>query len=250
MKSIIQKRFINLIDLVVIGKDSNLMNDSSADIQHLCESHNISFCHRENEITIHSPYTIAISWRWLLHLDQSRLIVLHDSILPKYRGFAPLVNQLIKGEKKIGVTALWASSEYDKGDIIAQETVDITYPIKIGEAIEKIAPLYGNLTCIILEKINKEEKITSVCQLEKEASYSLWRDKEDYRISWSDSAENISRFIHAVGYPYEGAEALVNGEIVKIFDCETVPDVNVEIRQIGKVIFISDGCPVIVCGRD
>ena len=49
--------------------------------------------------------------------------------MPKYRGFAPLVNSLVNGEKIIGVTALFASEEYDNGDIIMQSSVDITYPI-------------------------------------------------------------------------------------------------------------------------
>jgi methionyl-tRNA formyltransferase len=59
----------------------------------------------ENEIC--SDFNIAISWRWMLKV--SNLIVIHDSLLPKYRGFSPLVNMLINGEDTLGVTVLFAT---------------------------------------------------------------------------------------------------------------------------------------------
>lgn len=249
LNSIVQNLLQNLIDIVVIGRDPKILDDSSADIKALCNAYNIPFCYRNDHFKISSPYAIAISWRWLIDLPNSKLIVLHDSLLPRYRGFAPLVNQLVNGEKEIGVTALWASSEYDRGDIISQEKISIEYPLKIKDAIEMIAPLYSRLTCNILEKISNKKELIGTAQVEEQASYSLWRDEEDYRINWSDSAERIARFIDAVGYPYAGAEAILNGAKVKILESEVIQDVDVEIRQTGKVIFVSDNYPVVVCGK-
>lgn len=249
LKSVVQNRLQNLIDIVVIGRDPKILDDSSADIKTICNVNNIPFCYRNDQFKISSPYAIAISWKWMIHFPDSKLIVLHDSLLPRYRGFAPLVNQLINGEKEIGVTALWASSEYDRGDIISQEKISIEYPLKIRDAIEMITPLYSQLTCNILEKIGNEKELIGTPQLEEQASYSLWRDEEDYQINWSDSAERITRFIHAVGYPYAGAEAILNEGRVKIFESEVIHDVDVEIRQTGKVIFIHDNFPVVVCGK-
>ena len=88
-------------------------------------------------------YQLAIGWRWLISGTEN-LIVLHDSLLPKYRGFAPLVNSLINGEQEIGVTAIWAGPEFDAGEIIFQEKAGICYPIKIQEAIEIVSGLYRN----------------------------------------------------------------------------------------------------------
>lgn len=250
LDAVIQKGYSHLIEKVVIGKDANLQNDFSIAIESLCEGNRIDYYLRNEQFDVQSIYALAVSWRWLITLNDScRLIVLHDSLLPKYRGFSPLVNQLIKGEGKIGVTALIASDEYDKGDIIAQESIRIKYPIKIQEAIEIITPLYTNIVCNILQKIEDDQPITGMPQIEKEASYSLWRDAGDYKIEWADTAENIKRFIHAVGYPYDGAETLMNGSLIKILDVEVVPDVNIEIRQIGKVIFTDGKYPVVVCGE-
>jgi methionyl-tRNA formyltransferase len=54
---------------------------------------------------------------------------MHDSLLPKYRGFAPLPNALINGEREVGVTALFASEEYDMGDIVCQRRLAVEYPM-------------------------------------------------------------------------------------------------------------------------
>ena len=88
-------------------------------------------------------------------------------------------------------------------------------------------------------------------QFEKIASYSLWRDEEDYFIDWQKSSEYISRFVDAVGSPYADAKSYFNGEIIKIVSASPVSDVKIEDREsnIGKVIFIFDGAPVVVCGE-
>ena len=66
----------------------------------------------------------------------------HDSLLPKYRGFAPLVKGLICGETRFGVTALFGASQYDAGDILFQASVGITYPIAISDLITRVADCY------------------------------------------------------------------------------------------------------------
>ena len=80
-------------------------------------------------------------------------------------------------------------------------------------------------------------------------TYSLWRDEDDYRVDWYKSAEDIDRFIDAVGYPYSGAFSLIHEQKVRIIDADPIEDVQVENRIPGKVIFIENGKPVIVCGK-
>jgi len=144
---------------------------------------------------------------------------------------------------------LLASNEYDKGDIIAQKSFEINYPIKISEAIDKIEPLYFELVDEIFTEIKNGEQLNVIKQDESKVSYSLWLDSEDYFIDWSWGADKIKRFVDAVGYPYDNAKAYLNGEIVKFIDVEIVEDIVVEHRErhIGKVIFIKDGMPVVVC---
>ena len=84
---------------------------------------------------------IVAGWRWLLPSTE-KLIVLHDSLLPRYRGFNPLVSQLIDKEERLGVTAFFASDRYDCGDIINQPSIKVSYPLKINEAIERVCNCY------------------------------------------------------------------------------------------------------------
>jgi methionyl-tRNA formyltransferase len=81
--------------LVIIGKDKNFLNDYSTDIKNYCISNNINFILQNKTIDNGNvDYSIAIGWRWLIKVD-SKLIVFHDSILHRLRGFNPLVTSLI-----------------------------------------------------------------------------------------------------------------------------------------------------------
>jgi len=216
----------------------------------LCKQHNILVYNKNDVFDLHSEYAIAISWRWMIDVSERKLIVLHDSILPKYRGFAPLVMALINGDSEIGVTALFANnSGYDKGDIIIQDRLAITYPIKINKAIELISELYCSITVKLIETINKSNDIVSVKQCEIEATYSLWRDEDDYFIDWAKESEQIKRFIDALGYPYKNAKTKTDNKVIRIKEAEVVADVNISNRDIGKIIFVDDGFPIVVCGK-
>lgn len=248
LNSLIKCQQTQFIDFICIGKDTNLEEDYSDKIKDLCEIHSITYFFKGSlsEKALNSDFYIAISWRWLL--DIPNLIIIHDSILPKYRGFAPLVNMLINGENEIGVTALFASNEYDKGEIIAQEKIAIQYPITISEAIDIVGNLYVNLVNQIINQ-GMSNSFQPKQQNENEATYSLWLDQEDYFIDWNSTAEKIKRKIDACGFPYDGAKTIVDSEIIIIEKAEIEEDVQIENRTVGKVIFVKDNCPVIVCGK-
>jgi methionyl-tRNA formyltransferase len=237
-----------VLDAVIVGEDKSTENDYSNEIITLCEKHTIKFFRRKENYTIGSKYSLAISWRWLIPTENTELIVLHDSLLPKYRGFAPLVNQLINGEKKIGLTAIKASDQYDRGPVIMQQSVDIQYPIKIKDAIEIISDLYSSITADIFRAVSNESTLAFIPQDESQATYSLWRDEDDYQIAWSRDSSDIVRFIHAVGYPYLGASTLLEDKKIRIYDAEVYPDVHVVNRDSGKIIFFDNDRPVVVCG--
>jgi methionyl-tRNA formyltransferase len=236
------------ISFVVGAEDANVKQDYYDEIKQLCEINKIIFFDRKAEFKIDTKYIIAISWRWIIKQDEAKLIVMHDSLLPKYRGFAPLVNCLVNGEKKIGVTALFASDEYDKGDIIAQKQAAISYPIKINEAINIVSECYKDLIEEVGKNIISGQPINATKQNEADASYSLWLDDEDYTINWNKDAVEIKRFIDAVGFPYSGASSYIENKKVRVIDAEVIADLMIENRKPGKIIFIENEKPVIVCG--
>jgi methionyl-tRNA formyltransferase len=248
LQQVVDHNLHALVDLVVVGTDANVPNDFSNDILGLCQQHGIRSAYRKENPTVTSPFAFAVSWQWMLTLPNTQLITFHDSVLPRYRGFAPLVTQLIKGDTVIGATALLANEEFDRGDILAQKQATIQYPIKVLAAIEIIEGLYAEMIVELVSRLKSGNDLPKTKQDESRASYSVWRDAEDYRIDWSKDASAIKRFIDAVGNPYLGAAALLNGQLVRILDAEVITDVVVELRDIGKVLFLERGAPVIICG--
>lgn len=253
----IKKHGADNIAYIVSAPDKNIKSDFYSEIMEVAASNNIPFFDRKKDIkkitqieNHFDGYKFAISWKWIINKTEN-LIVLHDSLLPKYRGFAPLVNSLIAGERFIGVTAIFANEDYDCGDIIAQRKIEISYPIKIEEAIKLIEPLYFDLVDEIFMAIKNKRDINRYPQDHTKATYSPWLDDLDYFIDWTWDSEKIKRFVDAVGYPYDGAKAYLNGKIVRILSVDIVDDVVIEdrMRHIGKIIFFREGKPVVICGK-
>jgi methionyl-tRNA formyltransferase len=122
-------------------------------------------------------------------LDVKNLIVLHDSLIPRYRGYAPLVSALVNGEREVGVTALLGAPEIDHGDVIAQKSLAVCYPAKINDVIDRIAKLYSEIVLELVAQLKATGSVTATPQDHTRATYSLWRDEEDYNMDWTASAE-------------------------------------------------------------
>jgi len=191
-------------------------------------------------------FVFCLGWTFLIHNPPDNMIVLHDSPLPKYRGFCPTVAALINAEKEIGVTAFRAIEEIDAGPVCAQKTKKVVYPIKVKEAYSKLINLY----CEVIEEVINAEGLTFTEQRHAEATYCLWRDRLDYNINWSDSNFNIRNFVDAVGEPYDGAATTYDGSEITIDDVELVTiDLKFVDRQPGKIWSIKNNKPEIVCGE-
>jgi methionyl-tRNA formyltransferase len=242
-------KYKSLFSLVVVGTDKSIQKDFSQEIIDYCRLQNIRCVKKENFEKIESEYALAVSWRWLITHPAEKLIVFHDSLLPKYRGFSPLVNALLNGETEIGVTAIFGEDDFDKGDIIAQSKSTISYPIKIADAIDVINKNYIACAAIVFECLTQGKSLPAIRQDESAASYSVWRDEQDYKIDWSRPASEIRRLIDAVGFPYKGAFTHCEGKLVRILAAEEAPEVKVEGQHDGKVMFVSEGKPIVICGK-
>jgi methionyl-tRNA formyltransferase len=249
LESLIKGTHKESIAFVECRRDKNVEQDYFNEIRHLCIINKIPFFDKNSDNTVIKKdlWKIAIGWRWLIR-DADKLIIIHDSLLPKYRGFTPIVNALINGEKEIGITALIASESYDRGDIILQQRMPVEYPARIFNIIEKISGLYISCTQTLLDKMIKESSFKTIKQDESEATYSVWRDDQDYFIDWSWPTDKIKRFVDAVGFPYKGAQTTLNDEIISILNCEPIPDFKAEIIHPGKVIYFDNNKPVVLCG--
>ena len=249
LRSVIEYFGIDIIDHVIVGLDKHVVNDYSNEIIECCKLHGVKYCEFKDATTPKTEYSLAISWKWMIQDFPDQLIVFHESLLPKYRGFAPLVSQLMNREPLLGVSALFASSKYDTGDIIDQMSAAVDYPIKIVDAISLISKIYSKLTIEVLTKIVQGQVLSGEPQDESRATYSLWRDEDDYRIDWNKSANEIMNFVDSVGFPFLGASTMFDQHKVRVMSVEEIDDKVIINRDVGKVIFTEKEDPVVVCGK-
>ncbi len=235
---------------VIASRDNAIENDYFDVIKNFCGDNNYVFFERGiNQLPdVDFDFCFAIGWRWLIKSNLDKLIVFHDSLLPKYRGFNPLVTALIEGDKEIGVTAIKANESFDCGNILGRKSIYVEYPIKIEFAIKVISTLYGELAVALVNKIITNS-IVEEEQNDSIASYSLWRNFNDYFIDWTWPSDKIKRFIDAVGYPYSGARTTVEGLELIVNDSEVVREVFIVNNSPGKILFFDRDNPVICCGK-
>ena len=206
---------------------------------------------RENRITS----AIAIGWRFMIPLEinavmQNDLIIFHDSLLPKYRGFAPTPTAIIMGDHEVGVTALFASDEVDAGDIILQERLMVPEDMYMEEIIQQQAKIYASMVRRIFDDMVAGKVIQGFAQDEAQATYSIWRDREDCRIDWKRSARDIYNFVRALGKPYLGAFSEMDGKRIVVHRVEIVKkEYHFSIRDCGKIWRVRENCPEIICGQ-
>ncbi|WP_295543721.1 formyltransferase family protein [uncultured Thiohalocapsa sp.] len=242
----------DLVTLVVVGRDKNVQKDFADEIVELCARYSLKHCERNDSLAVPGEpgnyIAIAAGWRWLIKEAFHQVIVFHDSLLPKYRGFNPLVTALLNRDTETGVTAIIANKDFDCGDIVDSKSITLKYPVKIGEAIDAISKSYFDLAQSLLSRLRQIGVLEGKTQDESRASYSVWRDEEDYRIDWTRSAESIVHFVNCLSFPYKGASTLYDGRPIRILEARTEPDVEIANRDAGKVLFTVDEKPVVICG--
>jgi len=173
-------------------------------------------------ISLKPDFFLVIGWYYMipekfLLLAQKGTVGIHASLLPKYRGNAPLVWAMIKGEKETGISLFYLAEGVDLGDIIAQEAFLIDEQDTIKDLLEKttIASLkiLKNYIPKIAEGIAPRFK-----QDHSNSSTYPKRSPEDGLIDWKWDCERIQNFIRAQTKPYPGAFTIINGKKVIIWD--------------------------------
>jgi len=179
----------------------------------------------------------------VLRIPKKYCINLHPSLLPKYRGAAPLERAVLAGEKKTGNTIIVMNSRMDAGDIIAQVETTIAEREDIVRLSFRLAAEGADLVIKALNEIvSGEEKPRA--QNEREATYAPKLKKEEGNIDWSNSAEEIERKVRGLK-SWPGAFTYLDGKMLKIIETEIAVSAN-EDHSPGEVygdkkIFVSTG---------
>jgi methionyl-tRNA formyltransferase len=244
---IIAREFADYINIAIVENDTTLKINPYSEMVATLKAAGIKVSERIGKSP--SDTAIAVGWRKMIRHEYKQLVILHDSLLPKYRGWNPLLTALNLGDNEIGVTALLGNSEMDSGPIIMQKSANISYPLRLARAIEIVSALSAEIVVKVIEQVVAGKKLKGKAQDEKKATYSLWRDKEDFRIDWNQPAIKIQRHIDSCSSPYAGASAMLAGALVRIERAEVAKiKSKIENPTAGKIWQLVDGMPIVVCG--
>ena len=223
----------------------------------------------ENNIPVHTPKTlrdeafadllsqynpdiiVVVAYGKILPknvIDYPRLgcVNLHVSLLPKYRGAAPMQRAIMEGESETGVTVMYMAEGLDTGDIISVEK----FPILPTDDFEAIHDRSAEVGAVLLSKTIEEiynGTATRTVQDDSLACYAKKVEKEDCKLDFTLSAKRLDFTIRGVT-PIPGAFCYLNGKMLKINKATPIEGRGTP----GKVIDISDkgeGYVTVACGE-
>lgn len=179
----------------------------------------------------------------ILDMPKYGCINVHASLLPKYRGAAPIQWAVIKGEKISGVTIMQMDAGLDTGDMIAKTQV-ILDPQETGGSLHDRLAQAGAVLCVeTIEKI-KNHTVKKEGQDDSLSCYAKMLQKQMGNIDWTQDAETIERLIRGLN-PWPSAYTHVNGKTLKIWKAsvrEDIPDVEPgQVKRIGGELFVQTG---------
>lgn len=181
----------------------------------------------------------------ILDMPRYGCVNIHASLLPKYRGAAPIQWAVINGEDKTGVTIMQMDEGLDTGDIIAQREVLIAQD-ETGESLfEKLSVLGADLLVETLDAI-REDNVVRKKQDPALSSYARMLKKEDGRIDWSRTSKQIEQQIRGMN-SWPSAYTIWNGKILKIWKAQW--NQSVHAYAPGTLITVEKESVMAACGE-
>ncbi|WP_028595733.1 methionyl-tRNA formyltransferase [Paenibacillus assamensis] len=154
----------------------------------------------------------------VLDVPRFGCINVHGSLLPYYRGGAPIQRSIINGEAKTGVTIMYMAEGMDTGDMLTRVEVPITDDDNAGTMFEKLSVEGADLLRRTLPDL-LAGKLTAEVQNHDLATYAPNLKREDELIDWSKSSRALFNQVRGL-VPYSGAFTTWNGEVFKVWKCE------------------------------
>ncbi len=187
---------------------------------------------------------------WLIELPRYGCVNVHASLLPRYRGAAPIQRAILDGCTMTGITTMLMDQGLDTGDILLQSAIPISPDDTSGSLEDKLSKLGAELLLSTIEGLSKGA-ITPIKQNHKNATYAPKIEKDEMIIDWALPADGIRNLIRALN-PSPGAFTFYKGKRLKIWWAEVMPDAKfqISIREPGMIIDVDANKGFIVaCGR-
>jgi methionyl-tRNA formyltransferase len=190
----------------------------------------------------------------IINLPPFGTINVHGSLLPKYRGAAPIQWALINGETETGITIMQMDEGVDTGDILLQEKIPVKPEDTAGTLSVKLAELGGAALGKTLDLLRRD-RLKPTKQDEKQASLAPLLKKEDGLVNWSQSAAQISGLIRGLD-PWPTTYTSLAGKRLRLFSPEVIdqnpcqnsfpePGVVCRADRDGLLVATGNGCLLI-----
>ena len=175
----------------------------------------------------------------VINIPLKGAINLHGSLLPKYRGAAPIQWALINGESETGLTTFIIQPKVDKGNILLQKTIKIDQDDNYGSLAEKMSHTGAELLVNTVDRF-ESENVEPYNQLDSNATLAPKITPALTNISWEKSAKEIHNLIRGLA-PFPGARTVLDSKTLKIFKTKYIEENSTnnsgEISNIGKDSF-------------
>jgi methionyl-tRNA formyltransferase len=182
----------------------------------------------------------------LLKIPKHGAVNIHASLLPKYRGAAPIPWAILKGERLTGVTTMMMDEGMDTGDILLQTEIPIGEE-ETSETLHDRLALLGAQLLLEIVRGMKAGNIHPIQQDHSKATYAPPLKKEDGQIDWGKEAKEIDRQVRALN-PWPGAFTEWNGQLLKIYKGEVREETSE--RKAGIVSWVGSNFIEVGTGKD
>jgi methionyl-tRNA formyltransferase len=197
----------------------------------------------EADVFVVAAYGQILS-KEILDIPRLGCMNIHASLLPHYRGAAPIQHVILKGEAVTGITIQQMDEGIDTGDILLQQKIDVDPADTYGSLSDKLAILGGET---IVEALSLAEKglLRPVKQDDQEASYAPLIRKEMGRVDFTAEAASIARLVRGLN-PWPGTYCMWKGKQLKIWEAQDEPKT---FGSPGEILEIRSDCLVAATGK-
>ncbi len=185
-----------------------------------------------------------------LDYPQYGCINIHGSLLPKYRGAAPIQRCILDGEKYAGVTSMQMDVGLDTGDMLLKTVTEIGENETAGELFDRLAVMGADLLIETLAALEKGE-LKPEKQNDAESTYAAMLDKTMSPVDWTKTALEVHNHIRGLD-PWPVAQTVLEDKNLKLFGSELVKNEgsglpgSVKITKKGLLVYCGDGNPVFI----
>lgn len=194
------------------------------------------------EILIVAAYGLILP-ESVLNLFPNGALNIHASLLPRWRGAAPIQRAILAGDNETGISIMQMNVGLDTGDVLLKESLPILNTDNAGTLHDKLADLGADL---IIKTLNNFKTLQKTPQNNDNATYANKILKEEGKIIWSDSAEMIDRKIRAFN-PNPGAFTFYKNVLFKIWQAHLI-NATFENKKAGEIIKTADKNFAVICG--